>query len=418
MPSARALAPSAAAPFEFLPVAGSSPTTTVVVVAGAAVVALAGRVVVVVVVVVVEVVATTAGPTLTEPLRLPTTIGSLVLSQHVPLAGTVWTPAVASMTMGPEKAPVVRSTSILAVTFCPPPPTSVRSNTTSTYQVFVGQVPVTVVVPPAGTGEAVEPPGLNVRVDMVPADAETVPRATAAVTVARPTMRRARNAIVVSYHMATRRSSIGVSAMVSATFGAVLLVVAAGCSSSATEPSSVGPSSAADGTEGSAIPITVSNSVVDYAALRDDVAPLAEPLGWDVQRAYRQPANILRRDVELVNVYLRPLGDEPSPETYLADAMLALQTIASDVFARDATVTAIDVCLQRANDAPSDVEVEPAIRILGFREDLAPLVANELRLADLVDLSGQGRLVLMLDDYVKQAPEWAAAMAVDATTVP
>jgi hypothetical protein len=156
----------------------------------------------------------------------------------------------------------------------------------------------------------------------------------------------------------------------------------------------------------------------DYTALTDAIAPLAEPLGWEVQRAYRQSANFIGNDVDLVNVYLRPIGDDPPPEEYVADAMVALRTIAADVFANEAGVSAIDVCLQRPNDASPAVDVEPAVRILGLRTDIEPLLGADVQLVDLLRLSRQRRLVLVLDDYVQRAPAWAEALADPRASVP
>jgi hypothetical protein len=155
----------------------------------------------------------------------------------------------------------------------------------------------------------------------------------------------------------------------------------------------------------------VTATEVDYAELADQMAPLAASLGWEVQRAYRIDAELLRQDVDLVNVYLRPIGDDPAPDEYVETALAALQLIGSTVFDADPTVTAIDVCLQRPNDAPPDTPVEPAFRILGLRDDLEPLLATDVELTDLVPISQDGRLVLLPDEHVRQAAAWRTALS-------
>ena len=189
--------------------------------------------------------------------------------------------------------------------------------------------------------------------------------------------------------------------------GVVLLALVA-CSTDETDVA-VAPSS------DTGAPTTAAS--LDFAELIDDVTPLAEPLGWEVQRAYRVDAAIVSREGVLVNIYLRPSGEDASPDEYLADATTALQVMAADVFAADPSVSAIDVCLQRPNDEPPEVAVAPALRILAYRDGLEPLLDTELRPADLVRLSRERRLVIYLDEYVEQSADWADALAAG-TTVP
>ena len=188
--------------------------------------------------------------------------------------------------------------------------------------------------------------------------------------------------------------------------------MATGCSPE--DPSSTGTTGAAAAAGDAA---AGSSTVPDYAELADEMAPLAAPLGWEVQRAYRQDAYLVGRDVDLVNVYLRPIGTEPTPDQYLADATKALQAIVSaHVFASDANVTADPRLPPAGQRRATRSDVAPAIRILGLRDDLAPLVESPVELTDLVSISRDRRLVLLLDDYVQQAPGWAQALADSTST--
>ena len=187
------------------------------------------------------------------------------------------------------------------------------------------------------------------------------------------------------------------------------------CSSDGSAPDLLADVTTASPESGETAPSTVT---ADRIALATDIEPWV-PEGWEIQRAYRQPATFLDSDVELVAVYLRPIGADPTPAEYLEQAVVALQSIASEVFASDASVTAIDVCLQHANDAGPDVEVKPAVQMLGVREDLDPLLAAGVQLVDLTSLSRNRKLVLFVDEYVKQAPAWnEAIIASAATTIP
>jgi hypothetical protein len=196
------------------------------------------------------------------------------------------------------------------------------------------------------------------------------------------------------------------------------LILLAACSPDGqrAEPSISQPAATAP-TPASAPVDSVASTVLSDDALAAEMDPLV-PDGWEVQRAYRQPATVLGSDVDLVAVYLRPTGDDPSPEQYLEQAVVALQSVASGVLESDRTVTAIDVCLQRPNDAAPTVQVDPAIQMLGFREDLEPLLARGVQLPDFAALAYEGKSVLFADDYVTQASGWSDVIASAGTTPP
>ena len=207
-------------------------------------------------------------------------------------------------------------------------------------------------------------------------------------------------------HKVIRRAVTG------AAFVGLLGVVACSSDSSGADRSVSAPTAATPRSSQGAV-----SSPPDHFQLASYIEPWV-PAGWEVQRAYRQPATMRGADVEFVAVYLRPIGDDPSPEEYLDQAVGALQSIGSGVFAADATVSAIDICLQHANDAEPDVEVQPAVQIMGLRKDLDPLLATGVQLADLVSLNQERRLGLFADEYVGRAPTWSDAMATSSTTSP